>query len=256
MQALTSSHFQSKTKEILHPHNPLRQNVNQETIDAKVATANVLLDILSLHEVDLRAALTHRFNTIGHGTLPVAQLLEAQRALLTQAQAQLVAAHEAVVAEAADDQPYREGRDRAIKKVLDVLQNARGLIDAAYGEEALDHFLLVAAPPETGEGLEDHAAQVVDRLRHAPLDMSSPFGFELDFIPIADRVETELIPLVTAMEDIRREAQEIRAALDALRLALTEFDAVYIGVSEALHAFFLLGRRPDLAELLQASIGA
>ena len=87
-------------------------------------------------------------------------------------------------------------------------------------------------------------------MRTRALEETSPYGFDLDLAPLADRIETEIIPLITALEDVAREAREIREAIDARNEAMANFDETFRAVAAILHSYFVLVGRPDLAAMI------
>lgn len=223
--------------------------MNQELVDQKSHITSTITSLLERHQAELVPTLAQRLFS---GNEEVArQMVVGHRALITASRDAVVEAYEAMVAEAEDDEPYRIVRDKMSEKLLTVMTDTRNLLDAAYGDVALSHYAMTETPPQSGEQLHDYVAHTLQIMREQPLTERSPHGFDLDFEPIADKIAQHLAPLAQVLEEIRREAREIREAIDALHAAIADFDQTYTAVSEAIHAFCLIARRPDIAAMLQ-----
>lgn len=227
--------------------------MNQEVILQKARVTSTITSMLEIHRNELAPTLAKRlFGDDSRDSLRSAeQMLDAHCALLESSLGQISTAHDNLIEEAADDEPYRARRHELIEALIATLQTTSNLIEAAYGEDALAHFHLIDELPRSGEHLQQRTAQIVRTMRENPITEPSPHGFDLDFAPIAQKIEKQLAPLHEVLEDIRREAREIREAIDTFKSSVEEFDATYVAVSEAIHAFCLLARRPDLASILQ-----
>lgn len=227
--------------------------MNQEVILQKERITGTITSMLDMHRNEIVPTLATRlFGDDSRPSLRSAeQMLDAHRDLLRSSLAQITTAHDNLLDEAADDEPYRARRHELIESMISTLQTTANLIEAAYGDDALAHFHLVDELPRSGEQLQQRAAQIILTMRENPITEPSPHGFDLDFAPIAQKLEAQLTPLQEVLDDIRREAREIREAIDAFKRSVEEFDSTYVAVSEAIHAFCLLARRPDLASILQ-----
>ncbi len=223
--------------------------MNQELIDKKSQITSTITSLLDLYKEELTPTLGERL--FSGDEAAARQMITAHRDLLLSSQEAIVEAHAEMIEEAADDEPYRIARDEAAATLMTVITDTRNLIDAAYGDHAIQYYLLSETPPPAGEQLHTYVEATLEIMRERPLTEPSPHGFDLDFEPIADKLAQHLTPLADVLEDIRREAREIRESIDALRAALEDFDETYTAVSEAIHAFCLLARRPDIAAMLQ-----
>jgi hypothetical protein len=223
--------------------------MNQELIDKKSRITSTITTLLDMHKGELVPALGKR---LFKGDEDAARkMISAHRDLLIHSHDAIVTAHAEMLEEAADDEPYRIARDEESAKLMGVTTDTRNLIDAAYGDMAMAHFKLTETPPPSGEQLYTYVADALHIMREHPLTEPSPHGFDLDFEPIASKLEQHLSPLAQVLEDIRREAREIRESIDTLHAAISEFDSTYTAISEAIHAFCLIAKRPDIAAMLQ-----
>lgn len=227
--------------------------MTSKAVNDRVKIAGSLRQMLEMHQPELVGPLVARLFPEGSSpTFEVSAMLQAHLELLSRAEEAMLIADEELIAEADDDQQYRDARDDAVKRVRRALMDAAGLLEAAYGAQLLGHYALSQEPPaRTPERLQAHAEEVVSAMRTRRLVESSSYGFELELGPVADRLETELVPLIIALEDIRREAREIREALAKRNAAVEAFDETYGAVSEMMHACFLMVGRPDLAAMIQ-----
>lgn len=225
--------------------------MTSKAVDDRVKIASTVFSVLEMHEAELVGPLTQRLFPDGGALFDVGVVLATHRAVLARARDAVLEADREVDEEAGDDQQYRDLRDEAVEAVRKVIQEARGLMDAAYTPDVLAHYCLDEELPRSPDRLAELADRIIASMRTRELVERSPYGFDLDLGPIADRIETALIPLGTALEDIRREVREIKEAIAARNEALESFDEVYEAVSEVIHAYCLLAGRPDLAELLK-----
>ena len=177
-------------------------------------------------------------------------LLGAHGHAVRRAMETLAAADVALTLEAEDDKQYRDARDLASERLRAVLGDVRGLMDAAYGPSILAEYGLEGELARSPELLHVLAERVVGSLRAKPTMARSPYGFDLDLGLLADKIETELVPLALAMEDIRREVRELQEALRARNDAMAQFDRVKESCARCLASYFELSGRPDLAMLL------
>lgn len=227
--------------------------MTSKAVDDRVKIVGSLRQMLEMHQFELVGPLVARlFPGDAAETFEVTAMLQAHLDVLSRAEEAMLVADEELIAEADDDQQYRDARDEAVKRVRRALMDAAGLLEAAYGVELLEHYALShEEPARAPEILQSHAEEVVAAMRTRELVESSPYGFDLELGPVADRLETELVPLAIALEDIRREAREIREALAKRNAAVEDFDETYRAVSEMVHACFLMVNRPDLAAMIQ-----
>ena len=228
--------------------------MNAQVVAEKVQMARATLHFATLHHDELLLPWTERLFLGQAERFSTREVFDEHIALLERTIQALERAHIANMEEAADDPAYRAVRDEASQQLARVILDARGLLDAAYGSDILVHYQLSQPPPGAGEALLPFATEVVRLLRERAIEERSPFGFDLDLAPIADRIERTIEPLRLALIEVRREAQELRQTVDALRQALTLLDEVHSAVSELLHAICLLARRPDLAAMLQSPL--
>ncbi len=228
-------------------------NMNKEVIDRKANITSTITTLLDLHQSEIIPTLAVRlFGDDSTSSIKQAgEMLDAHRQLIESCFDNLSEAHHALLDEAADDEPYRVKRQELSDQLLQSLKDTKNLIDAAYGDTALQHYTLDQDPPESAELLQDYTLEVIRIMTEAPITVPSPHGFDLDFGPIAQKLSETLAPLSTTLEDIRREAQEIIEAAHQFKDAKAEFDETYIGVSEAIHAFCLIAKRPDIAATIQ-----
>lgn len=222
-----------------------------QAVQDRFKIATTVISALDFHAVEVIGVLNERLFPGGDAAFDVACVLSAHRDLLIRVRDQMQVADEELTAEAADDKQYRDARDDANARLTAAVESARAMLEAAYDESLLTFYGLVEAPPRAPGLLKEYAEKVVVCLRHRPLEQSSPYGFSIDLGLLADKIETELIPLSVALEDIEREVLEIRQALDARNRAMVMFDETYESVAEVIHGYFLLARRPDLAELVR-----
>lgn len=195
------------------------------------AVSEPLAKVLSLDEVGLDGS----------------HVMELHLHALEQSLQGLMTADEALVLEAADDKQYRDARDSGVKRLRETLVDVRNLLEAAYGSDVITHYLLIGELPRSPELVKELAEEVLNRMRQRPLTESSPYGFELDLSLLADRIETEVVPLSIALEDIKREVREIQEALQHRNTVMSRFDQIFESVSQVMHAYYKLSGRPDLA---------
>lgn len=162
----------------------------------------------------------------------------------------LIDADVALKLEAEDDKQYRDARDIATERLRAVVMDVRGLLEAAYGASILSRYGLDQDMPRSPEILHDAAEALIVLVRERPIEEPSPYGFELDLGILGDKIETELVPLSLAMDDIRREVREIQEALKVRNEAMSDFDRIKEATAQALAAYFRLVNRPDLAMML------
>ena len=220
-------------------------------IDERVMMAGSILSALEMHQVEVAGPLRERLFAEQAATYAVGDVLESLAGALERARDAMLDSDEAVEAEANDDQQYRDARDEATAELKRTLRDVRGLVDAAYGPELLEPYGLGEDLPRSPQMLCDLAEGCVDRMRTRPLEERSPYGFELDMGLLADRVETAVVPLTIALEDLRREVREIKEAIGARHEAIEAFDETFRAVAEAIHSFFVLAGRPDLASMVE-----
>lgn len=209
-------------------------------------------DLITQHGAEVLSALSQRlYEDDGpQGQALAKTLLDELRAVVARALTHLLAADEALRLEADDDKQYRDARDSAYGRLRAVLMDVRGLIEAAYGAQALAAYALEQELPRSPELLYESAERTTQALRSIPVSAPSPFGFELELGLLADKIETEVVPLGMAMEDIRREVREIQEALKARNEAMADFDRVKEASAQILGGYFRLANRPDLAMML------
>jgi len=211
--------------------------------------ASTIISALDFHAFEVIGALERTLFPEGfERTFDIEQVLLAHRDLLIRTRERMRQTDEELTAEAADDKQYRDARDEAVTALRRVLQDARSILTAAYDEDILTFYAFTEEPPRSPDVLGPYAERVLVCMRQRPLSEPSPYGFDLDLGLLADKIETELVPMQISMEDIAREVREIREALAVRNEAVEEFDRVYSAVAESVHAYFLLANRPDLAE--------
>ena len=233
--------------------------MNQHAAPSRDALERVeaLTSLLLAHGDSLAAALDERlFASRSPGA--ASRMLSAHGELLERSAKGLTEAHDAALREASegapDEAPHRRQRDEGAVALVTAVMDARTLIEAAYGDEALEHFRLLESPPVAAESLHDYVLEALHALRHLPFDRPSPLGFDLDFEPIADKLEERAEPLQRALEAIRHDTDQAQRQLEAYTRSREEFELTRVAVAQALSAFCLLARRPDLAAVVEGAI--
>lgn len=217
-------------------------------VNERIKHVESLISMIDLHEVELVGPLSEVFS---HAEgIDANSLLSSHLGLVSKALEALEDAEREVELEASDDQQYRDARDAAIAKLSTTLNDTRLLFEAAYSKELAAEYGFTEDLPRSPASLKKSAEASVSALRTRALEETSPYGFDLDLAPLADRIETEIIPLITALEDVAREAREIREAIDARNEAMANFDETFRAVAAILHSYFVLVGRPDLAAMI------
>ena len=219
---------------------------HSQAVRDRIQTVESFLYLVRGHELVVSEPLA-RVLSLDEIGLDGSHVMELHLHALEQAMEDLVAADEALVLEAADDKQYRDARDAGVKGLRETLVDVRNLLEAAYGTDVLAHYLLVGDLPRSPELVKERAEEVLNQMRQRPLTESSPYGFDLDLSLLADRIETEVVPLSMALEDIKREVREIQEALQHRNTVMSRFDQVFESVSQVMHAYYKLSGRPDLA---------
>lgn len=210
--------------------------------------ASSLLTMVEMHRVELIAPLDRVFASSEH--VDANALLTAHFNVVSDALALMQRADEAVQLEAGDDQQYRDARDASIARLGTILKDTQHLLEAAYSRKLAAAYGFRDETRRAPDLLREDAEGIVRSLRQRPLSEPSPYGFELDLVPLADRIETEVVALSGALEDVEREAREIRDALDERNAAMAAFDETFRAIAAILHSYFVLVGRPDLAAMV------
>lgn len=222
--------------------------MTSRAVNERIKHVESLFSMLEFHEVELIRPLSNIFASVEG--IDAGDLLSAHLTVVKDALDALNEAEAEVEREANDDQQYRDARDAAIEKLSNTLNDTRLLFEAAYTKELAIEYGFVEDLPRSPSALKDAAEASVRALRERPLTEASPYGFDLDLEPLADRIETEIVPLITALEDVAREAREIREAIDARNEAMSTFDETFRAIAAILHSYFVLVGRPDLAAMI------
>ena len=232
--------------------------MTSRAVNERIKHVESLFSMLEFHEVELIRPLSNIFASVEG--IDAGDLLSAHLTVVKDALDALNEAEAEVEREANDDQQYRDARDAAIEKLSNTLNDTRLLFEAAYTKELAIEYGFVEDLPRSPSALKDAAEASVRALRERPLTEASPYGFDLDLEPLAERhpadlvepdpIETEIVPLITALEDVAREAREIREAIDARNEAMSTFDETFRAIAAILHSYFVLVGRPDLAAMI------
>lgn len=221
--------------------------VSQAVLD-RIKIASTIISVIDYHAFEVVGPLSALlFPAPEPALFDVQDVLFAKRDLLIRARERMRQADEALKLEAADDHQYRDARDQAMIAIRRALHDAIGVLHAACDVSVLARYNLDAAIPRSPERLQEYAEEVIRRMRAQPSVDDSPYGFQINLSEFADQIDTELVPLIVVMEDIRREIRELQEALQARNDAVAAFDTTYESVAALVTAYFTLAGREDLA---------
>lgn len=222
-------------------------------VQARMQMAQSFMELIELHGAEILSevgVLLYGRRDDREAMVQARQVIWGLSHAVEDALKRLIDADIALKLEAEDDKQYRDARDVATERLRAVIMDVRGLLEAAYGGAILSRYGLDQDLPRSPELLHDAGEVIVGLVRERPIEEPSPYGFELDLGILGDKLETELVPLSLAMEDIRREVREIQEALKVRNEAMSDFDRIKEAAAQALSAYFRLVNRPDLAMML------
>ncbi len=153
-------------------------------------------------------------------------------------------------------EPRRE-RDRSVEAVRQKLIEVRRIVQGLFGpERAVEVVAIDGVTARQPELLWRQGEHTVSRLR-AP-DFQPPeattAAVAFDPVQLADELEPMIDALRDAIDAVELERRAAAASQQLKRDAMTEHDQLIAASGRILSGFYLLARRPDLAERIRLSL--
>ncbi len=169
----------------------------------------------------------------------------------------MVAADKAHLDELANDIAPRLERDRRVavvrQKLIDVRRMVQGLFGPARAVEVVAVEGVTARQPEHLWRQSEHT---LSRLRapefQAPEALTAAVVF--DPVQLADELDPMVSALRRTVDAVELERRAAAASLQVKQEAMAEHDLLITACGRILSGFYLLARRPDLAERIRLSL--
>ena len=183
----------------------------------------------------------------------IAAVLLAQSQQLGEATDGMEAARQGVLAEEADDAPYRTRRDEVEVEMTQVVSAAAQRIEALRGVGALRIYALDVPMPAAHESQRIHVGRVLKQLEGNPLDVQDRFGGSFGtagVIAVLEPLHQEFSGLLDALV---REDGELKRRRAEFAQAEARWQSLVTHVAATIEAQLRLARMDYLADRVRPS---
>lgn len=154
--------------------------------------------------------------------------------------------------ELADDDGFRDARDRSAAELYAWTTDLREALDGVFGSEAMATWGVSGKTPRDPSQLAAFAIDLAARLSAS--DLPTPrFTANVDRLSIAADLRARVTPLTDALADVAREFREAERTLIDRDAAMTSFDRVFGRTTAALSALYRLGGQDEPAARIRPS---
>ncbi len=158
-------------------------------------------------------------------------------------------ADQALAAERADDDGFREARDEAWTALRSLVMGSRASVEGGYGADAAVRVGLDGPLPDNADQLVGQARTVAKLLTPANLGEPGPVpGASIDPATLAAAFRAGADTLDGALTDVRSDQRENQDALNARDTALSALSSGYRGAANIMVGVAFLVGRPDVAD--------
>lgn len=172
---------------------------------------------------------------------------------LAETSTKMAAADEAHIHELSDDDPIRQGRDKAHAALNDELVELREWMTGLFGARAVRSLGFAADTPRDPTALSHFAGEVVKSLREKDFPAPKRSGVSWSPAKEADKVDKLRATLDTAIADVVREAREAQGTLADKNAAIATYDTAFSRASKVLEGIFTLAGETALADRVRPS---
>jgi hypothetical protein len=183
----------------------------------------------------------------------IAAVLLAQSQQLGEATDGMEAARQAVLAEEADDVPYRTRRDEVGVEMTQIMSSAAQRIEALPGMGGLRIYALDVPVPAAHESQRIHVGRVIKQLESNPIDVQDRFGGSFNTEGVIEALEPLHQEFSALLDDLVREDGELKQRRAEFAQAEALWQSLVTNVAATVEAQLRLARMDYLADRVRPS---